>query len=576
MYRIMYDDKFVFDAYDSELVVTEGKMSVSGVNAVPYLDFTISPKHPLYDVIKEREGIVTLYTGPNADQKVFDGEVQEIETDTFGYKAIACVSSLDFLSDTLVRPYSIPGKKYRAKPPSSIEGFFQWLIDQHNSRALDSRKIFDVDVNQGAALLASDEIYYENDSTPSTLSEITDKILNAFGGYLFIRYNGKNRYVDLYSDVHEANTQIIDYGQNVVDFRDSITTKDIHTAVRATGGTPKSDNNTNNQDAMPISLSLLEDGVTPFNDDLMKQGDVVYTTSGVQRYGYHETSYSNNDVLDPEELLVRAGLKVVKESSPSKTLDVKAIDLSMYMDDYEHLQVGQAVRVRSKVHKVDEYLMVESIDLDLNNPEQTNYTLGTSYDTLTGQQSGYLKSLNSSINSAVDKAASISADVKELSTKVPLSEAYEYASSASKTVAPDDGWSSNMPYYIAGKYLWQRVTKHYENNVTTISEPVMITGNSSAVLKIKSTNGLQFKNGIIKTSFYVSVYYGNEVIDTLTDLRLLYGETATLVWSMKSTEDSDPVVIQASDPRLTNNGFQMNITADDVNTKATFYCELYS
>ena len=562
MYRILYNDDIIFDPYDENARVSDAKMTGKS-NRVSYLDFTIALTHPLYDTIAERDGIIKLYSD---DTELFEGVIETIETDIYGSKDISCVSAMSYLEDTLVRSYDTSDDGM----PTSIDGFFQWLIDQHNSHVLSTNKQFTVGVNQAGVLSASNIFTGSNTSYPTTFSEITDKMLDTYGGYLVLRYEDNLRYLDFYADVHDMNSQIIDFGVNITRFTKTINTQDQYTAVVPIGSVPQGNNQTN------VTIQSYPDGsLSSGDDDLVKDGDCIYSVAAVQKYGYREIVYSY-DTTD-QDTLIQAGIKYLNIIlSPALTLDIKAVDLALYKSDYEHLNIGQAVRIRSKLHDEDEYLVVESVDIDLNNPEQTEYVLGTSYDTLTGQQSGYLKSLNSSINSAVDKAASIDADVKELANKVPLSEDYEYVSSESKIIAPDDGWSSYMPHYIAGKYLWQRVTKHYENDVTTITDPVMITGNSSAVLKIKSTNGLQFKNGIIKTSFYVSVYYGNEVVDTLTDLRLLYGETATLVWSKKSSDDSDPVVIQASDPRLANDGFQMDVTSDDVDTKATFYCELYS
>lgn len=573
MYKMLYGDKILFDAYSDDERIIDASMSQQSVNVPSYLDFTISIKHPLYSILAERADTVYLYSN---DEKIFEGVIDSITEDFNRFLKISCVSALDFLSDTHVRPYSTVSENGSVISPTDGSQYFQWLIDQHNAHAMDSRKDFEVGVNQGS--------YFENyrfrdsDSTATTFAELKSEILDKYGAYLTLTYETKGtKTLNLYADVHDMNDQVIDFGENLTDFTKVIDTKDQYTALYPKGGTrDRLENEPSDIKIPPTTISSLPDGVTQYNSDIVKYGDVIYSESARARYGYREYIWDDSNTKDAATLLQRAVPALLKLISPSLTITVKAVDLSLYMSGYQHLNVGQAVRIRSKPHGVDEYLMVTSVDVNLTDPSRTEYTLGTSYDTLTGQQSGYLKSLNSSINSAVDKAASISADVKELANKVPLSEDYEYASSASKTVAPDDGWGSDMPYYIAGKYLWQRVTKHYENNVTTVSEPVMITGNSSAVLKIKSSNGLQFKNGIIKTSFYVSVYYGNEVIDTLTDLRLLYGETATLVWSVKNTEDSNPVVIQASDPRLANDGFRMNITADDVNTKATFYCELYS
>lgn len=573
MYKMLYGDKMLFDAYSDDERIMDASLSQQSVNVPAYLDFTISITHPLYSILAERADTVYLYSN---DEKIFEGVIDSITEDFNRYRKISCVSALDFLSDTYVRPYSTSPENGKVVAPTNGSQFFQWLIDQHNAHAMDSRKSFTVGVNQGSYF--EDYMARDSDSMETTFSELKSELLDKYGAYLTLTYENQGiKTLNLYADVHDMNDQIIDFGENLTDFTKTIDTKDQYTALYPKGGTrDRLDTEPSDVKIPPTTIASLPDGVTQYNSDIVKYGDVIYSESARARYGYREYVWNDPDTKDAATLLARAVPALLKLISPSLTITVKAVDLSLYMSGYNHLNVGQAVRIRSKPHGVDEYLMVTAVDINLTNPSQTEYTLGTSYDTLTGQQSGYLNSLNRSINAAVDKAASISADVNELAKKVPLSEDYEYASSASKTVPPDDGWSSDMPYYIAGRYLWQRITKHYENNVITVTEPVMITGNSSAVLKIKSTNGLQFKNGIIKTSLYVSVYYGNEVVDTLTHLRLLYGDTATLVWSVKSTEGSDPVVIQASDPRLTNDGFRMDITSDDVNTKATFYCELYS
>lgn len=48
--------------------------------------------------------------------------------------------------------------------------------------------------------------------------------------------------------------------------------------------------------------------------------------------------------------------------------------------------------------------MCTSIDLDLNNPENSKYALGTTFDILTGQQNKRIKLLNETINRSYEKA----------------------------------------------------------------------------------------------------------------------------------------------------------------------------
>ena len=408
MYRILYNDQIIFDPYGDGEIVTDAKMSTE-VNAASYLDFTMSPLHPLYNTIKERDGIVRLYY--NAEE-LFEGVIETIETDFNGYKSISCVSALDYLNDTLVRPYSTVDGEEPLTAPSEIDSYFQWLIDQHNDHVLDSYKKFSVGVNQGSNLSTTNELYVKQDSSSTTANEITTNLIDAFGGYLMLRYVEGNLVLDLYADVHDMNPQIIDFGVNLLDFNKTVDTADQYTAIRPVGGTPEKKNDSD-PDPRPATIESVPDGPTMYNGDVTKEGDVIYSISGVARYGYKETEWKTDDTTDPEKLLELAVPQLVKQSSPQLNIDIKAVDLALYMDGYEHLRVGQAVRIRSNPHGVDEYMMVSSIDLDLQDPGQSDYQLGVSYDTLTGQQSAYLRNLNNSINGSLDAVASLDQITKD-------------------------------------------------------------------------------------------------------------------------------------------------------------------
>lgn len=407
-YKVLYDNQLLFDPYTDDRI-TDTKLS-SKLNAASYFDFTIAPTHSLYSKLKERAGEVRIYFN---NLILFKGEISQIEEDFEGNYSVSCTGVLDYLTATRVRPYSTVEGEQPLKAPSSFDGYFQWLIDQHNSNCLDSRKHFSVGVNQGNMLDKNNYIYRSSEQRPTTASEIEDKILNSAGGYLFVRYQDDLNILDLYADVHDVNTQIIDYGVNMLDFTKTTTTEGQYTAVVATGYTPNPPEGQTDAKMKPITLEGCTDGGTPYSSTIVKMGDRVYDVEAVKRYGYHEYYVSNTDITTYDGLLYYACKTLNTLLSPALTISVKAVDLALIMGDkYKHLLLGQAVRIRSNPRKVDEYLMVNSIDLDLMNPENTTFDLGASYDTLTGQQSAYLKSLNASINASLDTVAALGDNVK--------------------------------------------------------------------------------------------------------------------------------------------------------------------
>lgn len=407
-YKVLYDNQLLFDPYTDDRI-TDTKLS-SKLNAASYFDFTIAPTHSLYSKLAERAGEVRIYFN---NLILFKGEISQIEEDFEGNYSVSCTGVLDYLTATRVRPYSTVEGEQPLKAPSSYDGYFQWLIDQHNSNCLDSRKHFSVGVNQGNMLDKNNYIYRSSEQRPTTASEIEDKILNSAGGYLFVRYQDDLNILDLYADVHDVNTQIIDYGVNMLDFTKTTNAESQYTAVVATGYTPNPPEGQPDAKMKPITLEGCTDGGTPYSSTIVKMGDRVYDIEAVKRYGYHEYYVSNTDITTYDGLLYYACKTLNTLLSPALTISVKAVDLALIMGDkYKHLQLGQAVRIRSKPRKVDEYLMVNSIDLDLMNPENTTFDLGASYDTLTGQQSAYLKTLNASINASLDTVSALGDNVK--------------------------------------------------------------------------------------------------------------------------------------------------------------------
>lgn len=458
-YKIMYGDELLYDSY-TDAWVSEARLT-SEINTSGYFDFTIHPDSPLIDKIEEKKDVVKLYFN---DEVLFEGFVESISTDIYGSKDVSCASALSYLGWTLVRPYSTdPETSDILRAPTNTDAFFEWVVDQHNKASLYSWMQFGIGINQGGYMTGEVIPFRENTSLPTTADTIEDEVLS-YGGYLFLRYEGSNRILDLYSDVHSDNTQIIDFGVNLIDFVKTIGTDDQYTAVRPVGGTPEREEGDEDQTPLPaVTLSSMKDGAVEGETDYIKRGDVVYCDSAVSRYGYREYAYSNNDILDQKLLARYAVVDLKRKISPIVNIEVKAVDLALYMEGYSHLQCGQAVRIRSKPHDIDMYLMVNSIDLDLLNPSATTYTLGAVFDTLTGEQSAYLKRMTGQINSAVDQVAAIDQAAKDAAEAakdaITDSKAEFYQSNSPHELLGGSWVESNV--WQQGKYTWTRTLVTY-------------------------------------------------------------------------------------------------------------------
>lgn len=96
----------------------------------------------------------------------------------------------------------------------------------------------------------------------------------------------------------------------------------------------------------------------------------------------------------------------------------------------------------------------------------------------------------------------------------------------------------------------------------------------ASVLRIDSSRGITFKNNAISTVLSVVIHTGGLIITNVNELHDRYGVTAHLLWYWQQEGEEDYHVISSSDPMLSESGFKLTLTPNDVDGKATFICEL--
>lgn len=432
MYTLTVDGNDLYIPEEKYYSLNSAKIKTNS-DVVAYLDFEIPKTNKAYDLLNEKTSTVKVYKDNILKYKFF---IDTIEGDFYFNKSVSCTSVVEYLSDSIVRPYSTIESEPGILAPSSLDAYFQWLIDQHNA-VCDTKKKFYVGVNQGASLDNNNYVYRASTQLPTVSSEIKDKILTPYpSAYITVTFDGEKNIINLYSDICEKNDQVIDFGVNLLDFVKTSDYSKCYTAVRPTGYTPEgSEGNTS---TLPITIESIPDGVSKWSSDVYKKKDIVYSLSGVNTWGYRECSYSNTDIKTVDGLYQASVAYLKRVSSPALTIEAKAIDLALLMGDkYSTLKVKQAVRIRSTPHNIDTYLTVSSIDIDILDPTNDLYTLGESYDSLTGQQSAYVTRLNASINSAVDVIGSASDAASKLAEAASkkAQEAKEKADTATDAAA---------------------------------------------------------------------------------------------------------------------------------------------
>nr|DAZ04631.1 MAG TPA: endopeptidase tail [Caudoviricetes sp.] len=418
MYSITYGDDLLYDPLDADAYPVFDVSLSAEINGSGSCEFSITKTHPLYDVIDlyDTDRLVTVTEDSHI---LFKGYVVSVDEDEYGVRTYSCTGILSFLKKSVVRPYSTDAEDEKhVKAPSTIDGFFNWLISEHDNHT-DSRKRFIVGRNEGDIVRRENVIHASSDSASTTANVLQSELLDGLGGYVFVRYGDDGlTYLDYLSECRDTNAQIIDFGVNLVSYSRTDDATDVATVCYAKGGTPEKDEGSD-KEKPPVDLTKYPDG--PFargSYRFEKSGDRIICLDLVDKYGYSEMTFEDSDLLDPYELLDSAAIALLKQLEPKVTIDIRAIDLSLFMDGYEPLRCGELVRVRSDPNGFDSYMLVSGMDLDLESPENTEYTLGTTFDAFTGESNKIIRQLNATINKSVDQVTALDQTTKDQAIQI--------------------------------------------------------------------------------------------------------------------------------------------------------------
>jgi len=149
------------------------------------------------------------------------------------------------------------------------------------------------------------------------------------------------------------------------------------------------------------------------------------------------------------------------------------------------------------------------------------------------------------------------------------------------TAYADDDLGTGISLDPEGKeYIGTATNK--TSAIVDISDPTIFAwvrikgekGEDAVVLRIDSSRGTVFKNNQVSTVLSVTIYTGGQRITNITALRAKFGSGACLQWYWQRIDEDSYGVISADDHKLSNDGFSLTLTPEEVDTKVTFMCEL--
>lgn len=299
------------------------------------LSFTMYPNHPEYDSLRRMLGRVVVYED---DTELFRGRILRMETNLYKERKVTCEGDLAYLMDSIADP---------GEYTESISAHFSRLVDMHN-RQVESDKQFAVGIV--SVDKATESQTFKTDSYRTTSAAMSDDLTGVFGGYIRTRRSGGTVYLDYIGDYGKAGNQNIEFGVNMIDFSESVSSDDIFTVLLPTG-----------------SEGVTMEGITG--------SKYVKIPNAVERYGTVVRAVSFSDIKEAGAELMQAAYDYIeknyKEMPP--TLTLTAIDLKRLDFALDGFELGTRIGILSEPHGINGSPVCSKISYNLEYPEKNIY-----------------------------------------------------------------------------------------------------------------------------------------------------------------------------------------------------------
>lgn len=381
MYRVYCNNSPLYDLRDEDLVLISPIVKI-GENTAGSFEFSILPKHPHYEEVNELTSVITAYDG---DEEIFCGRVVEITKDLYNRKKVICEGELAYFNDSIQRPARYQGL--------TVRGYLETLVNIHNQQV--KNQGIDKTFKVGAVTVQDKNDYvYKYTNWESTLEVIKTDLLKTYGGYLRIRKENGVRYLDYLADYPNTNTQVIEFGSNLLDFTHDMVASDIVTAVIPLGARLEDVTEVEGLDAY-LTIKDVNGGV-----------DYVYSQEAVKSYGWIFKTVKWDDVHVADNLLKKGKEYLTDIQFAQITLTVSAVDLHMLHVDMERIKVLDEIRVTSSSNGLDRFFPVSEMTIYLDKPSNNKLTLGTSYskNSLSTKTESNMTSIKDKIDSLPNKS----------------------------------------------------------------------------------------------------------------------------------------------------------------------------
>lgn len=311
------------------------------------LTFIMPITNNFYDEVVEGTTKIELWQD---DAIIWRGFVESTSINFRRDKKVNCIGELSYLSRSIQ-----PQSRFNFTPQALLNRY----ITKHNSQNDEQFLVGNVMIDDESA-----QVHYTDYDT--TLDAIRNKICDGWNAYVKIRY-GENdeRYIDLLSieNYGDLNTQIVQFGENLLDYVNNRSTLDIYSQV------------------LPLGARL-DNQLIPNLDNYLTiesvNGGVAFLTNDdiADKFGKKMKVVRWDDVTDANNLKSKATTWLSTQQLDNAQIELNAIDLSVINSSVDNYKLGDRVRVISSPFNLDVILPIMSKTTDLLNPTNNKIEIG--------------------------------------------------------------------------------------------------------------------------------------------------------------------------------------------------------
>lgn len=346
MYTIYLDDEILYYPGDDVLSIVGDPVIKLAIGQAGSCEITVPPTNPCYDSIQNRKSMITVFRD---SRNVFSGEVRETDKDRMNCKKVYAVGELAFLQDSIQ-----PQHYYGDVTPTN---FLTAVLAEHND-CVEYKKQF----TAGLVTVTSgwDQSLKVTDHN-STLEALREQLIGNLGGCIRIRKQSGTRYLDYVnlSDYGAANRQGINFGENLLDYSETLTASDIVTCIIPLGKRTDSQGDFETR----IDIKSVNDGY-----DYLTASQTV-----LNRFGYVWKVVVFDDLEDPADIMAAGQDWLTEAQYETLRLKLTAVDLSMLDADMDAMNLGDRIPCKAEPY---------GLNMTLPIIEQTLHPLAPQKDTI--------------------------------------------------------------------------------------------------------------------------------------------------------------------------------------------------